>query len=232
MTPVPPFIWKGVTEPKLLKTDLHVHTEYSIDCTTPLDDIVNRCLELGINCVAIADHGTVEGALKMQNLAPFTVIVAEEILTPYGEIMGMFLKETIPNDLSVEQTIAQIRAQDGLVCIPHAYDIFRPSALGEKIVAEIAGDIDIMEVFNARSPLLRSSAKAKSFAEKHGLAKSAGSDAHTINEIGNAYVEMPEFNGKHDFLQALAKGKIIGHRTNPLTHFSSAWAKLKSHNWG
>ena len=216
----------------MLKADLHVHTEYSMDCTTSLDNIITRCLELEINCVAIADHGTIEGALKMQNLAPFAVIVAEEILTPYGEIMGMFLKETIPSGLSVEQTIAQIRAQDGLVCIPHAYDIFRPSALGEKIVAEIAGDIDIMEVFNSRSPLLRSSAKAKSFAEKHNLAKSAGSDAHTINEIGNAYVEMPEFNGKHDFLQALAKGKIIGHRTNPLTRFSSAWAKLKSHDWG
>lgn len=226
-TPVPLLIWKGVTKPKLLKADLHVHTEYSMDCTTSLDDIIARCLELEINCIAIADHGTVEGALKMQDMAPFTVIVAEEILTPYGEIMGMFLRETIPNDLSVKQTIAQIRAQGGLVCIPHPYDIFRQSALGEKIVAEIVRDIDIVEVFNSRCPLLRSSDKAKSFAEKHSLAKSAGSDAHTINEIGNAYVEIPGFDGQKDFLQALAKGKITGQRTNPLTHFSSAWAKLK-----
>jgi len=214
----------------LRKADLHIHTEYSIDCATPLEKIINRCLELKINCIAIADHGTIEGALKMQELAPFTVIVAEEVLTPHGEIMGMFLKENIANGLSVEQTIAEIRAQDGLVCIPHAFDIFRPSALGEKIVEEIAEQIDIMEVFNARSPLLRSSAKAKAFAEKYGIAQCAGSDAHTINEIGNAYVEMPEFKGKDDFLQALAKGKIIGHRTNPLTHFSSAWEKLKKHN--
>jgi len=113
------------------------------------------------------------------------------------------------------------------VCIPHAFDIFRPSALGEKIVEEIAEQIDIMEVFNARSPLLRSSAKAKAFAEKYGITQSAGSDAHTPGEIGNAYVEMPEFNGKDDFLQALARGKISGHRTNPLTHFSSTWEKLK-----
>ncbi len=214
----------------MLKADLHIHTEYSMDCTTPLEKIINRCLELGINCVAIADHGTIEGALKMQRLAPFTVIVAEEILTPHGEIMGMFLRESIPNDLSVEETIAQIRAQSGLVCIPHAFDIFRPSALGEKIVEEIAGKIDIMEVFNSRSPLLRSSVKSRAFAEKYGLVQSAGSDAHTLNEIGNSYVEMPEFNGKDDFLQALAKGKVFGRRTNPLTHFSSAWAKLKSHH--
>ena len=199
-----------------------------MDCGTPLEKIVNRCLELGINCIAIADHGTAEGGKRMQQLAPFTVIVAEEILTPHGEIMGMFLKETIPSGLSVAQTIAEIRAQDGIVCIPHAFDIFRPSALGEKIVAEIAEQIDVMEVFNARCPLLRSSAKALAFAEKHGIARSAGSDAHTLKEIGNAYVEMPEFNGKDDFLQALARGKIFGHRTNPLTHFSSAWEKIKN----
>ena len=214
----------------MLKADLHIHTEYSMDCSMPLEKIINRCLELGINCIAIADHGTIEGALKMQGLAPFTVIVAEEVLTPHGEIMGMFLKENIPNGLSVEQTIAQIKAQDGLVCIPHAFDIFRPSALGEKKVEEIAEQIDIMEVFNARSPLLRSSAKALAFAKKYGITQSAGSDAHTPSEIGNAYVEMLEFNGKEDFMQALVRGKISGHRTNPLTHFSSAWAKLTNRN--
>jgi hypothetical protein len=85
-----------------------------------------------------------------------------------------------------------------------------------------------MEVFNSRSPLLRSSAKALAFAQKYGIAKSAGSDAHTPDAIGDAYVEMAEFNGKDDFLRALAKGKIYGHRTNPITHFSSAWAKLKT----
>ena len=214
----------------MLKADLHIHTEYSMDCSTPLEKIINRCLEIEINCITIADHGTVEGALEMERIAPFKVIVAEEILTPHGEIMGLFLKENIPNGLSVEQTIAQIRAQGGLVCIPHAFDIFRPSALGEKIVEEIVGQIDVMEVFNSRCPLLRSSTKAKVFAEKYGLAQSAGSDAHTPNEIGNAYVEMPEFKGKDDFLQALVKGKIFGHRTNPLAHFGSAWAKLKNRN--
>lgn len=213
---------------KLLKADLHIHTEYSMDCTTPLEKIINRCLELGINCIAIADHGTIEGALEIQRLAPFTVIVAEEISTPQGEIMGMFLKETIPSGLSVEQTISQIRAQGALVCIPHAFDMFRPSALGGKIAEEIVEHIDVMEVFNSRSPLLRSSAKALAFAQKYGIVRSAGSDAHTPDAIGNAYVEMAEFNGKDDFLQALARGKIYGHRTNPVTHFSSVLARLKT----
>ena len=215
----------------MLKADLHVHTEYSMDCSMTLDTVIERCQQLGINCIAIADHGTIEGALEMQHLAPFTVVVAEEVLTPHGEIMGMFLKETIPNGLSVEQTIAQIRAQDGIVCIPHAFDTFRPSALGEKIVEEIAQQIDVIEVFNARCLLQRSADKALAFARKYNTVQSAGSDAHTPGEIGNAYVEMAEFKGRDDFLQALAKGKIMGRRTSPLTHFASAWNKLKNRAW-
>ena len=218
----------------MLKADLHIHTEYSMDCNMPLDKIINRCLETGINCIAIADHGTIEGALKMQSIAPFRVIIAEEILTPHGEIMGVFLKEGIPSGLSVEETISRIKAQGGLVCIPHPFDAFRHSALDNSIIEELVEQIDIIEVFNARTILYRYLNKALTFAQKYGIPGSAGSDAHTSYEIGNAYIEMPEFNGKDDFLQALAKGKISGHRTNPLIHFgsaggrlSSAWARLK-----
>jgi predicted metal-dependent phosphoesterase TrpH len=212
----------------LLKADLHIHSEYSMDCNTPLEKIISRCQELGINCIAIADHGTAEGALKMQKIAPFTVIVAEEILTHYGEIMGMFLKETIPSGLSVEETISRIRAQDGLVNIPHPFETIRGSALNSRVIEEIAGQIDVMEVFNARTPLAASSAKAQEFAQKHGIVPGAGSDAHTLHEIGNAYVDMPEFNGKDEFLQSLAQGKINGHRASPVMRLYSTWAKLKN----
>ena len=213
---------------ELLKADLHIHTEYSSDCNTPLEKIINRCLRNRISCVAIADHGTIEGALKMQRIAPFPVIVAEEILTPHGEIMGMFLKNGISSGLPIEQTMQQIKAQGGLVCIPHPFDMFRPSALDSRMILKIVDQIDIIEVFNSRTPPIQSSSKAQNFADKYGIAKSAGSDAHTSYEIGNAYVEMPEFNDKNDFLQALEKGKIYGHRTNPLTHFASVWTKLRN----
>ena len=212
---------------KLLKADLHIHTEYSMDCNTSLEETINRCLKVGINCIAVADHGTVDGALKMQNLAPFPVIVAEEILTPHGEIMGMFLKETIPNGLSVDETISEIRAQSGLVCIPHPFDTLSRHSLGGKILEKLVERIDIIEVFNSRSPLSRTSTKAQMFAEKYGIPQSAGSDAHTVGEIGNAYIEMPEFRGRDDFLQALAEGNILGRRSNPLVHLSGLWARLR-----
>ena len=211
----------------MLKADLHIHTEYSMDCNTPLKKLINRCLELGINCVAIADHGTIEGALRMQSIAPFPVIVAEEVLTQDGEIMGVFLKEGIPSGLSVEQVISRIRAQGGLVCIPHPFDTLLRHGLGDKLREELAEQIDYIEVFNSRSLISQPSIEARIFAEKYGIPVSAGSDAHNIGEVGKAYVEMPEFNGKDEFLNALRKGRIVGRRTSPLVHFGGTWASLK-----
>jgi len=198
-----------------------------MDCNTPLERLITRCNELGINCLAIADHGTVEGALKMQEIAPFKVIVAQEILTHQGEIMGVFLKQTIPTCRSALEAIERIREQGGLVCIPHPFDTFRGLRMKRHEVEELVGKIDIIEAFNARSPLPWPTTKATAFADRFGIVKSAGSDAHAPSELGNAYVEMPEFDGKDDYLQALAKGKIRGFRASPFVHLRTVWAKFK-----
>lgn len=212
----------------MLKADLHIHTEYSMDCNTPLDKIIRRCRELEINCIAIADHGTAEGALKMQKTAPFQVIVAEEILTTQGEIMGMFLQETIPSGLTPQETVKRIREQGGLVNIPHPFETIRGSALKDRAIAEIVAQIDIMEVLNSRSPFPANSNKASAFAGEHGIVPSAGSDAHTSFEIGNAYVMMPDFNGPQEFLKALSQGKIYGKRSGLKVRLFSTWAKVKN----
>ncbi|MFC2056050.1 PHP-associated domain-containing protein [Chloroflexota bacterium] len=209
------------------KADFHIHTSYSMDCNMSLEEIIKRCLKAKINCIAISDHGTIEGALKMQSLAPFKVIVAEEILTPYGEIMGMFLKEGIPSGISIKEVISRIKAQDALVCLPHPFDPFRGLRLNDHRIEELAEQIDVVEVFNARSPLPMGESKAQALAGKYDIPVTAGSDAHTPNEIGYTYIEMPEFNGKDDFLQALRKGRISQHRSSPLVHFGSVWARLK-----
>lgn len=211
-----------------LKADLHIHSEYSMDCQTTLDRIIERCLELGINCIAIADHGTAEGGLKLAKIAPFTVIIAEEVLTTSGEIMGMFLKETVPSGLSLSQSIELIKAQGGLVNVPHPFDTFPRSGIGQEALEKVAGGIDLIEVFNARSPYRQPSSKALAFAKKHGVAITAGSDAHTVGEIGNAFIEMPAFSGKDEFLAALVHGAIIGHKPSLMVHFASLWAKIRS----
>jgi predicted metal-dependent phosphoesterase TrpH len=211
----------------MFKADLHMHSCYSMDCRTSLEQIISACQRKGLTCINLCDHGAIEGAIKLQQMAPFKVIVSEEILTHTGEIMGMFLKELVPSGLTMEESIDRIKSQGGIFCTPHPYDKLRPTALSAQEMDRISQHIDVVEVFNARSPLLRSSKQAAAFARKHNIPGSAGSDAHNDYEIGNTYIEMPEFAGREDFLKSLSAGHICGHRTNPLAHFGSMWARFK-----
>lgn len=204
-----------------------MHTCYSPDCTTSLEATIDRCLKLGINCIAVTDHNTIAGGLEMQKSAPFTVIVGEEIKTSYGEIIGLFLAEEIPPGLSPKETVSRIKAQGGLVCIPHPFDRVRRSPLKLQMIDEILPQTDIIEAFNSRTTFLRDSVRAQALARAHGLAASAGSDAHTAYEIGHAYVEMPEFSGVDEFRQALVQGVIVGHRSVPWVHLASTLAKWR-----
>lgn len=210
----------------MLRADLHIHSSYSADSSATLEDIVAHCLRKGINCVALTDHNTIAGALKMKQIAPFTVIVGEEILTTSGEIIGFFLTEEIPARLPAEEAVARIKSQGGLVCIPHPFDHFRPSAMHRHALEALLPDIDIIEVFNSRTLLYSDLAKAQQLAQTNGLLASAGSDAHIPSEIGNAYVEMPEFSNQDEFRLALAQGKIFGRRANPWRYMVATIARL------
>ena len=211
----------------MLKVDLHVHTAFSFDSSMSVERVIERCLEVGINCLAVTDHNTITGALKMREIAPFPIIVGEEVLTTEGEIIGFFLTEEIPSGLPPQEVVSRIKAQGGLVCIPHPFDHLRSSALKNHAIEALLPQIDIMEVFNSRTVLSSDSREACRFAQTHGLLASAGSDAHTPGEIGNAYVEIPPFNGQDEFLSALAHGKITGHRAHPWVHIFSIWARLR-----
>lgn len=211
----------------MIRADLHIHTCYSIDCFTSLEEIVERCLKISIDCVAVADHNTIEGALKLREMAPFKVIVAEEVQTPAGEIMGLFLSERVPPGLSPQETISLIRSQGGLVAIPHPFGRTLSPDSSKLTSAEVLSQVDIIEVYNSRTPLARSNAAARRLAVEHGKAAGAGSDAHTALEIGRAYVEMPDFDGPRDFLESLAKGTIFGRKSGYTAHFSSTWARIR-----
>jgi predicted metal-dependent phosphoesterase TrpH len=203
----------------LLKADLHVHTRYSEDSISSPENIVQRCLKVGINCLAVTDHNTISGALEIKRIAPFKVIVSEEILTTQGEIIGYFLTEEIPSRLSPEETVARIKAQGGLACVPHPCDRFRGgSKLRPRALERIMPELDLIEVFNSRTMLLRDSARTIELVKKYGLPCTAGSDAHVVREVGSAYIEIPEFNDAEQFRQALKQGRVYGHRTNPLIH--------------
>lgn len=212
----------------MIKADLHVHTRHSVDSNMSYDQLIKACQKKGIDCVAVADHGTTRGARELCRIAPFKIIVCEEVLTPYGEIMGMFLQEDIPNKISVEETIRLIRQQDGLICIPHPYDRVRPSAMRNPSVLEATAAIaDIIEVFNARSLWPGIERKARALAARNHKFISAGTDAHSPLEIGYAYVEMDDFNSKDEFLTALSSSKLYGKKSSPLIHLISTTARLR-----
>ncbi|MFC1998438.1 PHP-associated domain-containing protein [Chloroflexota bacterium] len=211
----------------MLKADLHVHSEYSPDSESALADIIDHCRATGINCVAITDHNETAGAVELKKIAPFTVIVGEEILTSSGEIIGLFLTERIPPRLSAQETVKRIKNQGGLVLIPHPFDrYFRPSVIDRDALEKIVSDIDIIEVFNSHTVIRSDSGKALKFAQAHGLLASAGSDAHLVSEIGNAYIEIPDFASVDEFKKALAKGKLRGQMASPFHRLKSIVGKL------
>ena len=212
----------------MLKADLHVHTWHSVDSSMSYDQLIEACLGKGINCVAIADHGTTRGARDLQKIAPFKIIVCEEVLTPYGEIMGMFLKEDIPWKVPLEEAIKLIHGQGGLVNIPHPFDRVRPSAFRNlKVLESIADQVDIIEVFNSRSLFPGIESKARAFAAKHNKIISNGSDGHSPSEIGYACVEMAEFNTGEEFLSSLSAGRLYGRKSSPLIHLISSAARFR-----
>jgi len=212
----------------VLKADLHTHTHYSRDSFTSPQQYVDRCLKLGINCVAVTDHNSIEGALAVERIAPFKVIIAEEVKTRDGELTGLFLKEAIPPGLTPEETIERVKAQGGLVSLPHPFDRMRREPLRAQARERILSHLDVIEVFNSRTTFRSDNERARRLAEELGLPMGAGSDAHSPWELGTAYVEMRDFEGQEGFLEALRQGRIVGRRANPLVHIVSTLAKVRS----
>jgi predicted metal-dependent phosphoesterase TrpH len=211
----------------LLKADLHTHTYFSPDSLTSPEKYVQTCLERSINCVAVTDHNDISGALAIEKLASFKVIIGEEVESSEGEIIGLFLQEEVPAGLSPEETARRIKEQGGLVCIPHPFDRLRGTRLAEAALMRILPQVDIIEALNARTTRRQDNEHAARFAQEHGLAMSAGSDAHSTREMGRACVEMPDFEGPREFLQALGEGRIVGRLSSPLVHLWSRWAWLR-----
>lgn len=211
-----------------MKVDMHVHTCYSKDATLSLETIVESCRRRGLDGVAITDHNTIAGALALKEMASFLVIMGEEINTTKGEILGFFLKEEIPGGLTPEEAMAHIREQGGLVGVPHPLDRVRRSAMGQVALLDILDELDFLEGFNSRVTFPSDNRKAQALAKAQGLPITAGSDAHTAYEIGRAYVEMPNFNGREGFLEALREAQIFGHLTPPWIHIATTWNRLRA----
>ncbi|MBI4759072.1 MAG: PHP domain-containing protein [Chloroflexi bacterium] len=210
----------------IMLADLHVHTNLSRDSDMTLAEIQAACRSKGLGCVAITDHNHLENALRAPEVLGITVIPGEEIMTAAGEIIGYFLSEPVPPGLSPQETVRRIKAQGGLVCLPHPFDRLRNSRLKTAELELILGDVDMIEIANARTTLARDNAAAQRFARAHGLPGSAGSDAHTPGEIGRTCLEMAVFASKEQFLESLRGAQVQGGRSLPTAHLATTWIKI------
>jgi predicted metal-dependent phosphoesterase TrpH len=168
-----------------MKIDLHVHSNYSHDGSIPPADIIKLARKKGLDGIAVTDHGTVAGGLeaKKHETDDFIVIVGAEMKTDRGEVIGLFLSKEIQST-KFRDVVIEIKAQGGLVVVPHPFDSMRRSAF--RITDEEASFVDAIEGYNARSIFQTFNRQAVAFAEKHNLPIVAGSDAHHANEIGLA----------------------------------------------
>ena len=191
-----------------IKTLIHVHTDYSFDSDLSVEALARFLDVHDFGCVAVTDHDSIEGGRRLRGRTRAKVIVGSEISTRGGHLIGLFLKEHIPAGMSVEDTIAAIRMQSGVVLLPHP---FAPACFGGLGDAawRIAHLVDAVEVNNAQSFWKPWDRRAAAFAERCRLTSFVGSDSHMGLSIAPCYQYLPDFDGPSDFVRALHAAELI-----------------------
>jgi predicted metal-dependent phosphoesterase TrpH/glycosyltransferase involved in cell wall biosynthesis len=197
----------------LIDVDLHMHTDHSSDCATPVNVLLATAREQGLGAIAVTDHNEISGALDARAKAEeygVKVIVGEEVMTAHqGEVIGLFIEEKIPRGMTLEETIAEIKRQGGLVYVPHPFDRMHSVPDYEHLLA-VVEDVDAIEVFNPRIAIPAYNEEAVRFAGKYRIVGGAGSDAHVAQGLGLLRIRMRDFDGPEEFLASLADADIVG----------------------
>jgi len=203
-----------------------VHTLHSHDSLAQAEPILARAVARGIGCLAITDHNTIEAAHRMVDNGRVQIIVGEEIATREGEMIGLWLHEAVSPGMSALETARAIRKQGGLVVLPHPYDVLR-SGIAPAISPELLELVDAIEVWNARCWRPRWNRQALQLAQRYDKFFTAGSDAHLAHEVGQAWIELPEFHNRDSFAAALqTAGHVKRCASRHSVHLSSTLAKL------
>jgi len=213
-----PEVRERISQRPLIEVDLHMHTDHSGDCATPVDVLIHTARDRGLGAIAITDHNEVSGALEARKLAEelgdIKVIVAEEVKTAeQGEVIGLFLEEKIPKGLTMAESLAAIREQGGLVYVPHPFDRFHSVPDYEHLL-DMVEEIDILEVFNPRVALTSFNEEAVRFATKYRIVSGAGSDSHVAQGLGSVRQRIHDFDGPAEFLEAMRDADITRKHKN------------------
>jgi predicted metal-dependent phosphoesterase TrpH/glycosyltransferase involved in cell wall biosynthesis len=205
-----PAVGKRLSSRGHIHVDLHMHTDHSHDCATPVEVLLESAKAAGLGAIAITDHNEISGALAAAERANgIKVIVSEEVKTAdQGEVIGLFIKEKIERGMTLEETIAEIRRQGGLVYVPHPFDRMHAVPDYEHML-DIVEQIDAIEVFNPRVAISSFNEEAARFAAKYRIVAGAGSDSHVAQGLGSVKIRMRDFDGPEEFLESLREADII-----------------------
>jgi len=227
--PTDPSAAEADSTPRLLRADLHVHTDTSRDSMLSPAGLVQACLRRGLDCVAVTDHDRLAGAWAVAELAPagLRVIVGEEVCTAQGELLALFLREEVPAGQDALDTARLIRAQGGLVGVSHPCDRWRRALAREELDGLLQnGLLDFIEGRNGRVIGREDNARAEELGRLLRLPLTAGSDAHSPGEVGVCSTLLPPFHGPADFLSVLAQGQLLGRASPPWIHLLSMAARF------
>lgn len=205
----------------MITAEFHCHTVYSIDSSNCIPRLLETARERGIARLAITDHNTIQGAQIAQEMDPELVVVGEEILTTRGELLAYYLQEPVPAGLPPLQAVERLKVQGAFIAVPHPMDRRRHGWQLPDLL-EILPDVDALEVFNARCLHAIINQRAKEFAEEREIPGIAGSDAHSLVELGLAVVHMPPFDSAQELRAAVQSGVIEGRLLSPLDHFKAS----------
>jgi predicted metal-dependent phosphoesterase TrpH len=187
-----------------------MHTDHSYDCATPVEVLLAHARARGLGAIAVTDHNEVSGAHEARAKADgVKVIVAEEVKTAgQGEVIGLFIEEKIPRGMTLQETIAEIKRQGGLVYVPHPFDRLHSVPDYEHLL-DVLDDVDAIEVFNPRVAIAEFNEEAVRFAAKYRIPAGAGSDAHVPQGLGSVRIRMRDFDGPDEFMAALRDADIV-----------------------
>jgi hypothetical protein len=208
-----PSVRARLSKRPLIDVDLHMHTDHSSDCVTPVEVLLATARERGLGAIAVTDHNEISGAHEARAKAAeygVKVIVGEEVKTAdQGEVIGLFIEQKIPRGMSLEETIAEIRRQGGIVYVPHPFDRLHSVPDYEHLL-RVVDDVDAIEIFNPRIAIPAWNEEAVRFAGKYRIPGGAGSDSHVAQGLGSVRIRMRDFDGPEEFLQSLREADIIG----------------------
>ena len=191
----------------MIRVDLHLHSHFSHDGQSSLEELIDRARECGLDRLALTDHNTFDGAARFIELAPELAIAGEEVKTLEGEVIGLFITDRIAPFLAAEDAMDAIHQMGGLVYLPHPLDRRRANFHAERVV-QLASRVDIIETYNAWADQSANQAAAR-LAEDLGKPGATGSDAHSAAELGRSWMEMDEYAGPQDFLDKLRHARHV-----------------------